>query len=58
MVGDRPEADIAGANRMGMPSIWTRQVTPPERVPRTGEEQPTHTIDRLRDLLDLDLFEG
>ncbi len=56
MVGDRPEADVAGANRVGMPSIWIRKVTPPERVPTTEDEQPDYTIDELRDLRGLALF--
>jgi HAD superfamily hydrolase (TIGR01662 family) len=56
LVGDRPEADVAGANRLGMPSVWTREVTPPHRVPDGEEQQPDYTIDRLAELLDLDLF--
>ena len=56
MVGDRPEADVAGANRLGMPSTWIRKVTPPERVPTTDDERPDYTIDELRDLRGLALF--
>jgi len=56
MVGDRPEADVAGANRLGMPSIWIRKVVPPDRVPTTEDQQPDYTIDELQDLRGLDLF--
>jgi HAD superfamily hydrolase (TIGR01662 family) len=56
LVGDRPEADVAGANRLGMPSIWTREVTPVDRVPAGEEQQPDYIIDRLGELLELDLF--
>lgn len=56
MVGDRPEADVVGAKRVGMPSIWTREVTPPHRAPEGEEQQPDYVIDRLPELLELDLF--
>lgn len=56
MVGDRPEADVAGARRVGMPSIWTREVTPRQRVPEGREQEPDYVIDRLAELLELELF--
>jgi HAD superfamily hydrolase (TIGR01662 family) len=56
MVGDRPEADVAGANRLGMPSIWTREVTPPHRVPEGEEQRPDYVIDRIAELIELDLL--
>jgi putative hydrolase of the HAD superfamily len=58
MVGDRPEADIAGANRLGMPSIWIRKVTPADRVPTAEDQRPDYTIDELSELRSLDLFAG
>jgi HAD superfamily hydrolase (TIGR01509 family) len=56
-VGDRPEADVAGARRAGITAVWMRGVAPPDRVPRSGEEQPHYTVRHLSELLDLAILQ-
>jgi HAD superfamily hydrolase (TIGR01662 family) len=53
MVGDKPEADILGANRLGMYSIWiTRRATPPEEGDLVIQPQAVVTaLDQIPDLL-------
>ena len=51
MVGNRISADIVGGNRMGMKTIlfkWNKRYT--EKI-TSSEEQPTRTINSLRELL-------
>ena len=51
MVGNRVSADVVGGNRMGMKTIlfkWNKRY--PEKI-TSPEEQPTHTIDSLKELL-------
>ena len=51
MVGNRVSADVVGGNRMGMKTIlfkWNKRYT--EKI-TSSEEQPTHTINSLKELL-------
>ena len=51
MVGNRISADIVGGNRMGMKTIlfkWNKRY--PEKI-TSPEEQPTRTINSLKELL-------
>ncbi len=51
MVGNRISADIVGGNRMGMKTIlfkWNKRY--PEKI-TSSEEQPTRTINSLKELL-------
>jgi FMN phosphatase YigB (HAD superfamily) len=51
MVGDTLNADILGANRAGLFSIWlTRRVADPLAIPPAGEMHPALTIPSLRHL--------
>ncbi len=49
-VGDTPGADIAGANRAGLPSVLIRDHDP---GPSGADPIPTHTIRKIPELLDL-----
>lgn len=51
MVGDTLNADILGANRLGLLSVWlTRRVKPPQAISPSGELRPALTISTLHDL--------
>jgi len=55
MIGDRLDTDIAGANALGMTSIWlTRRAAPAAAT----EPQPDETIHHLQDLLSLPRLQG
>ncbi|GAB4581213.1 MAG: hypothetical protein Fur0022_39600 [Anaerolineales bacterium] len=57
MVGDTLNADILGANRAGLHSVWiTRRVKAPNILALKGEYQPAHIISSLAQLLTLDSF--
>ncbi len=47
-VGDRPNADILGANRVGMASVWMK---PAHIDYELGEAKPEYTISKLEQLL-------
>ena len=47
MVGDNLEADIGGAAKLGMETVW---FAPPGAAPEPGGPVPTHRITDLRDL--------
>jgi putative hydrolase of the HAD superfamily len=47
MVGDNPEADIEGAQNVGIDTIW---FNPTQQV---HSVQPTHSISQLLELKDL-----
>lgn len=50
MVGNRIEADIVGANRLGMKSVWFRWNTRYSGAINSGEGKPDFTINSLFDL--------
>jgi putative hydrolase of the HAD superfamily len=45
-VGDDPEKDVDAANRVGLRTIWVRNIT----RPGPGETTPDHTIEHIREL--------
>jgi FMN phosphatase YigB (HAD superfamily) len=49
MAGDNPEADIAGAARLGLQTIWLRR----GRDWPLADVEPTHAVDRLDEAFDL-----
>jgi HAD superfamily hydrolase (TIGR01662 family) len=52
MVGDTLDADILGANRVGISSVWiTRRVDPSRAVPAAEDFQPDGIIHTLEELL-------
>lgn len=51
MVGNRINADIIGANRMGMKSVWFKWNERYEETIDAEEEKPDFTISRISDLL-------
>ena len=54
MVGDALQADILGANRMGIESVWlTRRVGFPGSEDLQEETRPDHVIGTLGELVDL-----
>ena len=55
LVGDRPDADVAGARQAGMTAIWIRKVTP-DLAHHGPDEEPHYTIDELSDLRSLPPF--
>ena len=46
IIGDRWEADIVGAHRFGVDSVWFN----PDKTPRPGETAPTYEIAHLSEL--------
>ena len=53
-VGDNWLADIQGANRHGLRSVWYRRWEPPEHFPKQpGDSDPHHEITHLNDLVRL-----
>ena len=54
MVGDTLQADVLGANRLGIKSVWiTRRVDSVKKQNDAGEISPDHVIENLRDLVDI-----
>jgi FMN phosphatase YigB (HAD superfamily) len=53
MVGNRLERDIAGANRLGLTSVWLRSGPRYRKVPQRPDEHADFTIDRLVELLEI-----
>lgn len=53
MVGDKLHTDIDGANKAGMVSIWLRTPRDPVDLPEQLGIKPDHTIEDIRDVLDL-----
>jgi len=51
MVGDNVRTDIAGANRMGMISVWIRRGIFKDLEPDSPLEIPNYTIDNLKNLI-------
>jgi putative hydrolase of the HAD superfamily len=49
-VGDSLESDVAGANALGMTSVWTPPDRPHEDVPDDPDPAPDHRLDSLADL--------
>ena len=52
-VGDKLDAEIAAANRLGLTTVRIRHGRQKDRSPQTLEERPDHEIDRISDLLTL-----
>lgn len=53
MVGNRLDADVAGANRAGMTSIWFHWNERYESRPQSSEEKPHYVINSLSNLLEV-----
>lgn len=53
MVGNRLDADVAGANRAGMTSVWFHWNKRYGSCPHSPEEKPHYAINRLPDLLEV-----
>ena len=53
MVGNRIDADILGANRFGMKSVWFRWNTRYNDTIDSSQEKPDFTINSLFELLGL-----
>jgi FMN phosphatase YigB (HAD superfamily) len=59
MVGNNLERDIAGANALGLVSVWLDWAPRRSKIPATGLEIPAYTIQAPLDLLNvLDRLEG
>ena len=53
MVGNNLQRDIAGANRLGLMSVWFRWNDRYPTEPRTPEEQPVYTVESPEELVGL-----
>lgn len=53
MVGNRIDADIVGANRMGLTSVWFKWNDRYEEAVESEEEKPDFTITRASELLEV-----
>jgi putative hydrolase of the HAD superfamily len=53
MVGNRASADIAGANALGIGSVWFHWKNHYQDKPEDSESTPDFTIDSLSQLIDL-----
>ena len=54
MIGDTLNADVLGANQMGIQSVWiTRRVDFTEAHDPPEEIRPDHVIENLLDLIDI-----
>jgi HAD superfamily hydrolase (TIGR01509 family) len=52
-VGDSREADVVGAHRAGLRSVWTPPNRPHEEYPDDPDPAPTHRLDSIRELPDV-----
>ncbi|USN53238.1 MAG: HAD family hydrolase [Candidatus Nomurabacteria bacterium] len=53
VIGDRVRKEIALGNRLGLQTVWVRQGKFASELPRSAEEQPTFTVSRLQDILEI-----
>lgn len=54
MIGDTPEADILGANRVGMKNIWiTRRARTIDPITLVGDLAPWRTVSTLAEVTDI-----
>ncbi len=53
VVGDRIKKEIVEGNKVGAYTVWIRQGKFAEEKPKSPEEEPTHTINSLLEVLPL-----